>query len=106
MSNTLSTGADTTEGTTAGTDTAGYRFERETTYDDSGDSTHDPRGVYECLDCGHRCETFLDDCPECGGTAFGAAADAAQTPEHNGVVETGISTVASVAAQLHPLVPR
>ena len=110
MSDALSTGTDTAEGTTTGTGTDGgdiHRFEYETTYDaDSPDSTHEPRGVYECLGCGHRCETFLDDCPECGGTAFGAAADAAQTPERNDAVETSVSTVASVAAQLHPLVPR
>jgi hypothetical protein len=59
---------------------------------------------YECLDCGFQSETFLDDCPNCGGTAFETSASPAG-PEP-GVDDTALSVLATLTAPFNPYVPR
>jgi hypothetical protein len=58
---------------------------------------------YECLNCGRRCETFLDDCPDCGETAFSTAVE---TPDTASITDAGVGVLAVLVVRFHPLVPR
>jgi hypothetical protein len=58
---------------------------------------------YECLGCGRRCETFLDDCPDCGETAFSTAVE---TPDTASITDAGVGVLAVLVVRFHPLVPR
>jgi hypothetical protein len=59
---------------------------------------------YECLDCGSQSETFLEDCPNCGGTAFETSTPPAG-PEP-GLDDVGLGVLATLTAPFNPYVPR